>query len=326
MLKLILIFLLINFISSLTISQSYNEFAIELYSKLSKTGMCVLLKRCNHDILSPLFILDENVFFSPYSIASSLSMCLLGARSKTELQMRELLNHDQYPANFNINDANAQLYNYLNLFKDSNLTLDIANKIYTKQGINVKKKFLDNIEKTFSSYLHPIDFTNPSFAANLINSWVALQTNNKIQNLVTSDMIDEKTAMILINAVYFKGSWLYSFDRNLTKKERFYLEEGTHKKVKMMHLINGYLKLKQNITGLNASICELPYIGNSISMSIILPNENVKLSEIEKVLDYNMINKIMSLEKVRTKVDLSIPKFKIEEEFEVSLNKKNFFA
>ena len=248
-------------------------------------------------------------------------MCLLGARNKTELQLKKLLNYDLLPKDFNTNDANAQLFNYLNLFKEVNLTLNIANKIYTKQGIAVKKEFLNNMQSIFLSYLHPIDFSNPMFAANLINSWIAVQTNNKIQNLLTSDMMDANTMMILINAIYFKGNWMYSFDRNLTKKERFYLEDGSHKKVKMMHLPNGYLKLRRNPLGLNASICEFPYISNSMSMSVILPDENIKLSEIEKALDYEKFEIIMEQEAVRTLVDVSFPKFKLEEEFEVKLDK-----
>ena len=148
-------------------------------------------------------------------------MCLLGARNNTETQLKNLLNYNLLPDNFSINDANAQLIGYLNQFKDSNITLNIANKVYLKQGVSIKSDFSEELKHVFQSDIHEMDFSNPTFAASLINSWVASQTNNKIQNLLSSEVIDENTVMILINAIYFKAKWLYKFDKDETKKDKF---------------------------------------------------------------------------------------------------------
>lgn len=42
---------------------------------------------------------------------------------------------------------------------------------------------------------------------NMINSWVANKTNNKIQRLVNS--VSPSTQLMLLNAVSFKGQWRY---------------------------------------------------------------------------------------------------------------------
>ena len=246
-----------------------------------------------------------------------MTMCLLGARNKTESQLKNLLNYDILPKGYNPNEANAQLFAYFAQFRDDNLTLSIANKLYPKQGLTIKNEFLKLVQTLFNSYLHPVVFSNPSFTINLINSWVNSQTNNKIQNALTTDMIDDNTVMILVNAIYFKGNWLHNFDKNLTKKEKFHMEDGFYKKIRMMRLTNQFLKLRQNPAGLNITVCDFEFVGSSMSLSIILPNENVKLSEIEKVLDYEKFQAIFNEQPVRTRVNVTLPRLKLEDEFEV---------
>jgi serpin B len=244
-------------------------------------------------------------------------MCLLGARSNTETQLKNLLNYNLLPDNFSINDANAQLIGYLNQFKDINVTLNIANKAYLKQGVSIKSDFSEELKHVFQSSIREMDFTNPTFAASLINSWVANQTNNKIQDLLSPEVIDEKTVMILINAIYFKAKWLHKFDKTKTKKDKFYLENDTNKDVDMMHLSSGYFKVKRNPANLDVTVCEFPYVGRSLSMTIILPNENVKLSEIEKVLNHEMFMNVFDAQAFEEEVDVYLPKFKFEQTSEV---------
>jgi serpin B len=247
-------------------------------------------------------------------------MSLLGARNNTETQLKNLLNFNILPDNFNLNEANARLFKYLNQFKDNNITLNIANKIYPRQGLSIKNDFLVELKNVFQSSIEEMDYSNPTLAASLINSWVANQTNNKIENLLNPEIIDENTAMILINAIYFKAKWLYKFDKKDTKKDKFYLEDGTNKDVDMMHLSSGLFKFRRNPANLDVTVCEFPYAGRPISMTIFLPNENVKLSEIEKVLDFEKIMSVFEVQAFRTKVDVFLPKFKFEQEFEVILD------
>ena len=50
-----------------------------------------------------------------------------------------------------------------------------------------------------------------------INSWVERETNDKIQNLLPEGSVDALTALILVNAMYFKVCW--TIFQNFTRKK-----------------------------------------------------------------------------------------------------------
>nr|XP_046183550.1 plasma protease C1 inhibitor-like [Oncorhynchus gorbuscha] len=62
----------------------------------------------------------------------------------------------------------------------------------------------------------PVKLTNSSEVnVEMINSWVAKQTNNKIKELVNS--VPAHTELVLLNAVYFNGQWKMKFDAKSKK-------------------------------------------------------------------------------------------------------------
>ena len=56
----------------------------------------------------------------------------------------------------------------------------------------------------------PLDFSDGK-AASQINEWVGNQTNGKIKDVVSEDL-DTNTALVLVNAIYFKGEWKRKFN------------------------------------------------------------------------------------------------------------------
>ena len=76
--------------------------------------------------------------------------------------------------------------------------------------------------------------------------------------LFVSDSLYKNTAMILMNAIYFKGQWAKQFDPMDTCERDFHIDEQTIKKVPTMSRL-GNIRYDR-LRNLNASFVEIPYV------------------------------------------------------------------
>ena len=65
--------------------------------------------------------------------------------------------------------------------------------------------FLSNTGKYYQASLERLDFADGEAVRQVINTWVADQTNQKIKDLIPPNVLDASTVMVLVNAIYFKG-------------------------------------------------------------------------------------------------------------------------
>lgn len=66
--------------------------------------------------------------------------------------------------------------------------------------------FAAGTKKHYSAEAQSLDFAEGTESARqVINSWVEDQTNHKIQELLKPGILTPLTAMVLVNAIYFKG-------------------------------------------------------------------------------------------------------------------------
>jgi serpin B len=258
------------------------------------------------------------VFISPFSISSALAMCYVGARNETAKQLKSLLQMESMSDADVLKLQEQLLANVKNLGSSGDVALTTANKLYPNVGFEVNKNYLQSVQKSFHSEVEQLNYSQPEAAAKRINDWVAHQTHDKIQNLVPASILNDLVRMVLVNAIYFKGNWLYKFDKNDTYKEDFNLADGSKQKVDMMKLLNKKFKLQTAMDGMNATICEFPYFGNHVAMSIILPHEGVSLDHVQKHLTVDALHGILNNPVTTGKVFAYIPKFKLEFKSEVN--------
>eukprot|EP00092_Neocalanus_flemingeri_P022704 GFUD01024624.1.p1 GENE.GFUD01024624.1~~GFUD01024624.1.p1 ORF type:complete len:445 (+),score=79.19 GFUD01024624.1:167-1336(+) len=144
-----------------------------------------------------------------------------------------------------------------------------------------------------------------------VNRIVGSHTNNKIQDLLTSQDIKANTKMILVNAVYFKANWKTSFNSLDSYTADF--QTPTQGKV-MTKFMNIEMDAKHDQTK-NLNILELPYEDSSTSMIFFLPKNGISSNNImDSVARYPL----KSLKRVKkSKALIAIPKFKMT--FETNL-------
>ena len=258
---------------------------------------------------------EENVFISPLSISLALGMTLNGANGETFDEMQSTLElHD-----LSLPEINEGYRSLAELLKklDPKVQMEIANSVWSRQGFTVEKEFSDNLEQYFNAQSSELDFEDPE-SVGVINNWVEKNTNGKIDKII--DGIPSEMVMYLINAVYFKGDWVYEFDPQKTSERDFYKEDGEVKKVDMMtqKLTTNYYR-DEHIKMIN-----LPYGKGFFSMSLIRPaNDSISIDSFIK--DELTLESLAGWEDSLYEgvVDVYLPKLELEYEKKLNENLKN---
>jgi serpin B len=251
-----------------------------------------------------------NIIMSPLSIQSAVSLLYFGANGATKTEMKQSLEYNRIDRN-----QLAETFSQLGDKIKSTAGLDIANKIFIANGLSVKPSFNEIASKSFNSETQSVNFQDKTKTAKIINDWVESKTNNKIKDLLKADSLDADTRMVLINAIYFKGAWVYQFDKRGTLPMLFNLSENDSVETDFMFLRKRlpFAKLSE----FNASVLELPYKNSDISMMIILPDSINGLSELEAKISNLDLTHLSSRLSTRHQVVVRIPKFKIETEIDL---------
>lgn len=251
---------------------------------------------------------NKNVFISPLSVAMALAMTYNGASGETEEAMRTTLGFASLTRE-QVNEAFKSL-TFLLLNLDRSVTLQIANSIWYRQGYTVEPEFVSLNREYFDALVQGLDFNSPN-APNVINDWVDQNTNGKIKKII--DSIDPLTMMFLINAIYFKGTWTYQFDKADTRDDFFTRPDSTKVPCKMMVQSNDFLYYEND----DFQAIDLPYGRGKFSMTIFLPKPQKNIDALIMELDASSWAQWAGHFK-KTAGMLYLPKFKLE--YDVVLN------
>ncbi|XP_078284318.1 leukocyte elastase inhibitor-like [Rhinoraja longicauda] len=281
------------------------------------------LNAANSQFASDLFLKlyeehkTENIFLSPLSVSVALAMVYLGAKNNTAVEMAKVLHFGT------VHDVHAKFKELMdNINKpDAPYTLKLANRIYGEETYNILRKFQSSSLKYYGAELAPVGFIRqPEAARKEINTFVENKTEDKIQKLIPADAITPQTILILVNAIYFKGKWESKFDEKDTYVAPFKLNKKESKSINMMRQ-EAHFKF-EHIEELGASVLELPYEENELSMIILLPDDindsTTGLEQLEQALENNSLLKWISLENMaKRKVKVHLPRFKLEDQFQL---------
>ncbi|CAN8000326.1 unnamed protein product [Ixodes hexagonus] len=97
------------------------------------------------------------------------------------------------------------------------------------------KEFQSVLQKFYDSTIEGVDFKQGAEEACLrVNAWVEEVTMSKIKDLLPPGAVSDRTALNLLNTVYFKGNWNVDFDPALTSRQKFYEAPGKSTMVDMI--------------------------------------------------------------------------------------------
>ena len=226
----------------------------------------------------------NNVFIAPLSVSMALGMTLNGARGSTAEALAATLGYAGMSTG-EINRTYSSLISYLHDL-DPTVSFAIANSIWHRQNLDVLPDFVAANQRYFGATVRGLDFSQPT-AAHIINQWVDQSTRGRIPTIV-EDPIPSDIVMYIINAIYFKGTWRYRFDADLTADAPFHLPDGTTQSARLMQ-VEATLRYARTAS---YQAVELPYGDAGFCMIVVLPAEGQTIESFVSALTVNAWNDI----------------------------------
>ncbi len=251
----------------------------------------------SYDLAREIETRNQNWIFSPFSIASCLSMVTEGADGRTAEELRAALGPFQYDPSLIHPSA-----------FDSDYQLQIAQGAWIKNGYPILSSFEETLTKNYQAAIENIDFDPDS--VQMINEWIAKNTEQKIQNLIPSNSIDSMTRLVLANALYFQGSWEQPFPENGTSPLPFYTPTEIVQADTMDQ--TSYFSYYEND---KLQLLSLPFksSGPKPICLLVLPKQEI---------DWETIQAAIPLQS-RAKVHVQVPKFQVEQAIDLKPILKN---
>lgn len=228
---------------------------------------------------------EGNLFFSPHSISDAMAMVTVGARGETakalEQGMRFGVPVDRLAAAFHDLDGALRQPDARNWPHGEPLALHVANAFWAAQRFPFRPAYVDLLRQQFGAEARTADFAHATGAARReINSWVSEKTAKHIPELLAPDTLNPDTVLVLVNAIYFKASWKFPFEKRATRPAPFMTGDGQSIQVPTMHLTEAF----RYASGEGWELLEIPYAKSHASMVIILPALG-GLGELQQRLD-----------------------------------------
>ena len=264
------------------------------------------------DLFGALRKREGNLCLSPYSISTALAMTHGGARNETARQMAEVLNfagHEEIDRAYG-----ALLESDRTASAGPGCRLCLANALWGQEGYGFLDDFLSLQNRCYGAGLRTVDFANAcGEARKTINLWVENRTEQKIKELLQETDLDRSTALVLTNAIYFKGEWARRFDASQTR-ERPFLIDSDHKVMAPTMSQRGSYPMAHE-TGVR--LLELPYEQDRLSMLILLPGDESTLGELERSLTRPNLNRWIARLREET-ISVSVPRFNVKARFDLA--------
>jgi len=258
---------------------------------------------------------EGNLFFSPYSISTALSMAYAGARGETEKQMMKAMHISL--AQEKLHSAMSELQESMNKVQEKGkVEILIANSLWPNADDKFTKEFLQLLGKYYKSSITPLNYTRHSEEAReTINQWVEDKTKDKIKDLIKPGILNALTRLVIANGIYFKANWKSEFKKEDTRNMPFHVTAVKTVSCPMM-----FQKQRFNYyADSEIQAVEMPYVGEQISMLVLMPRKIDGLNQLEESLTRTNLNQwINRLRKIR--LEVFFPKFTMISEFDLSKN------
>ena len=261
----------------------------------------------------------EDIVYSPYSMSMAFSMLYLGSSGKTRKQIGDVFGFSQIPDK-EIIDSMKELLKPITKQREGNDELsdplEVANALWIDKRATLKEKYLKQVKELEAKLngMNTLTEEGQQKAVDDVNNFVRETTHGLIEEILTKEMVNEMTSVIIANAIYFKGTWEKEFKLEDEKLLFNKLENVTQMKVDF--------KTNIQLTE-DAEVVNIPYSDNGdYSMVVVMPR-NMKEFQKKYFEKGNNKKELMDLfvntrKGGREITHLTMPKFKLKSEFSMT--------
>ena len=273
------------------ITESNNQFTLDFYKQVSKEK-------------------NENIFFSSPSISTAFSILYEGAKGDTAAEIQDVFG---FPTDDN--ERQVGFISFINMMNQKNNdenTIQMSNALWLANGFTPLPEYINTAITYYDSSIDTVNFTTDDGRLE-INDWVKSKTQDRIEELLVPGSITSSTKMVITNTIYFKGLWEYQFELGNTYDGDFVVDSTRTVTVPMMTYEH---KMNINYTSTDQmQMLQMPYLGNSFSMLIILPHDAVNIQSVEDSLTIDNLELWKSQLGDLRGINIHIPKFTLDTEY-----------
>lgn len=241
---------------------------------------------------------------SPISVSYLMAMLANGANGTTRAEIMKTLGVDDSQMDA-LNEVCKSLIDKASRL-DSQTRINVANCIAVDRQASLNPDYVTKMKNFYDAEVTSRDFGKAS-TVDYLNGWCQRQTHGMIPRII--DQLSADDVAVLMNAIYFNGTWVDKFDKADTRVEPFHGYTRDIKRAPMMHR-EGRMKYAR-MQGYGAVV--LPYGNGNYTMTVMLPDEGKSVTEVMNSLDASVIDSIRHAAE-ECRVDLKLPRFTIATE------------
>ncbi len=265
------------------------------------------------DLYRVLGTTEDNFLVSSLSIRLAFALAYAGAVGDTATEMAQVLRFGADPTAFhsamNALDLALAARNLPAAGEQGAVELMMVNTFWGQEGRAWLPAYLDVIAVNYGAGIAPIDFkVDPDAARQRINTQVAQETRQRIQNLLPEGSITTDTEAVLTNTLFLKAPWKELFDPEGTGPAPFVRLDGSTVTADFMNALHfvGYAE------GPGWQAMAKPLRGGQLQMVFLMPTED--FLAFAAALTAEQIASVLGALTTR-EVMLSVPKFTFETSF-----------
>ncbi|XP_057697676.1 antithrombin-III [Corythoichthys intestinalis] len=256
---------------------------------------------------------DANLFLSPLSVSAAFSMTKLGACGRTLEEIMKVFEFDSVTertsdkVHFYFAKLLCRLYRKI----DSSTQLAVANRLFGDRSLRFNATYQNISRQVYGAEMMSLDFrAQPEASRAAINAWVANKTENNIRDALPAGAVNADAVLVLVNTIYFKGSWQKRFREDDAYEAPFRVDAWRSCSVTMMFQESTFRYAR--LPAEHLQLLEMEYRGRDTAMTLLLPDRGHLLAQVETELNLPTLTRWLE-RMTETRVSVNLPRFRLEE-------------